>query len=174
MMVKRRRWRLWSPRGHPSRDQILSPYARQALGDPAVGLIVSEAQGRRNVMTVSFFSELAHHPTTLWVSIANSSYTHEMVSDSRRFTLAILNVRMREIAIKSATASGRDVDKCAGLRLYRSSRGFLFLDGTPSSIGCAVRDHVDLGDHTLFLADIIEGDVDSRPAVWRHLLLSDL
>ncbi|MGH9881985.1 MAG: flavin reductase [Pyrinomonadaceae bacterium] len=48
------------------------------------------------------------------------------------------------------------------------------MQGALASTSCRVRQSVDLDDHTLFVADIIEADLESRTSHLRHLLLSDL
>ena len=61
-----------------------NPYIDRSVVVSPVGLVLTEWQGKRNAMTVSFFSEVAHHPTTLWMSIEQSSYTHELIQASGR------------------------------------------------------------------------------------------
>ena len=151
-----------------------SRYISGSVLESPVGMIVVEPGRHWNAMTASFFSELADHPASLWVSIAQSSYTQSLIEESAKFSLVVLSVRQKDIAWVCGTISGRDQDKCAKLRLYRSQQNFLFLDGAITSTGCRVKDKQKVGDHTLFLADIVEGDLDTRQSGLRHLILSDL
>jgi flavin reductase (DIM6/NTAB) family NADH-FMN oxidoreductase RutF len=153
---------------------LTSPYVSGSIVESVVGLLLIESGDRSNAMTISFFSEVAHHPTALWVSISQGSYTHSLIQKTGRFTLAVLNQTQKDIAISCGTVSGRDFDKCASLDIYRSPGGFLFLQGALASTGCSVRRAVPLDDHTIFLADIVESHLDSRKAHLRQLLLSDL
>ena len=151
-----------------------SPYLRGSVLESPVGLVLAEAGGSANAMTVSFFSEVAHHPTTLWVSIAARCYTHELIQSSGRFSLIVLQEKQKEIAEKCSSVSGRDQDKCAGLNLYRSEDSFLYLPGALASISCKVRSVRPVDDHTLFIADILSGESDSKTSFRRHLLTTDL
>lgn len=151
-----------------------SPYIRESMVESPVGLVVVESERHANAMTVSFFSEAAHHPTSLWVSIAKSSYTHELVSKAGRFSLIVLHEKQKEIARMCGNASGRDQDKCSQLETYRNAEGFLFLKDALASVACRVRSAHDLGDHTLFIADILSGEFEKRRSILRHLLVSDL
>ena len=153
---------------------MTSPYLTQSVIEGAVGLVIVEAGERRNAMTVSFFSEVAHHPTALWVGISPTTLTHTLIQESGRFSLAVLTEKQAKIAISCVTISGREVDKCAGLDLYPSPSGFLFLAGALASTGCVVRHTEPTGDHTIFVADIIEAELDSATLDQRQLLLSDL
>ncbi len=151
-----------------------SPYLQGSVLESPVGLVLAESGGRVNAMTVSFFSEVAHHPTTLWVSIATRSYTHELIQSSSRFSLIVLHEKQKDIAENCGSASGRDRDKCAGLNLYRAENSFLYLPGAFASISCEVRSARPVDQHTLFIATILSGESDSKTSFRRHLLTTDL
>ena len=70
--------------------------------------------------------------------------------------------------------SGRSVDKCARLDLYDNGQGFLFLKDVLASTACLISRRAVAGDHTLFLANMLSGDVHTRNTWRRQLLLSDL
>ena len=128
----------------------------------------------RNAMTVSFFSEVAHYPTGMWISIDRNSYTHSLLMKSGRFTFVTLHQDQSAIAIACGTASGRDSDKCSALDLYENGEGYLFLRGSVASTACRVANAVDVGDHTLFICHMLSGNVYPQRRNSRQLLLSDL
>jgi len=152
----------------------VSPYITDSVIESAVGLLLIEAGSRRNAMTISCFSEAAHHPATLWISVAKTAHSHALITETGRFSLAVLNRYQKDIALQCGTVSGREHDKCAGLDLYHNQDGFLFLRRALASTACSVRRSVEVGDHTLFVADILSSDLDSSSAHLRHLLISDL
>jgi flavin reductase (DIM6/NTAB) family NADH-FMN oxidoreductase RutF len=139
-----------------------------------VGLVLTEWKGKRNAMTVSFFSEVAHHPTALWISVKQTSYTHELVQESGRFTLIVLDDKQAHLARACGSVSGRTTDKCAGLQLYYGSMDQLYMQDAFASAACRVRSTHSVGDHTLFIADILAGEFESRRSIHRHLLTTDL
>jgi flavin reductase (DIM6/NTAB) family NADH-FMN oxidoreductase RutF len=153
---------------------MTSPYITHSLIDSAVGLILVQARERLNAMAISFFSEVAHHPTALWAAIAPGTLTHSMIQETGRFSLAVLNQTQAQIAMMCGSVSGRQTDKCSRLDLHKSPSGFLFLAGALASTGCVVRHSGTTGDHTIFVADIIEAELDSTTLHLRQLLLSDL
>lgn len=150
-----------------------SPYISGSVIDSAVALLIVDTGAAVNAMTVSFFSEGAHHPATVWVSISPTTYTHALVTEAGRFSLAVLHRDQRQIAMTCGTVSGRERDKCSALDIYRSPAGSPFLAGALASTACRVRQTIPLGEHTLFVGDILEADVESR-VHRRHLLVSDL
>jgi flavin reductase (DIM6/NTAB) family NADH-FMN oxidoreductase RutF len=153
---------------------MTSPYLTDSVIEGAVGLVIVQTGERRNAMTVSFFSEVAHHPTALWVGISPDTLTHTLIQETGRFSLAVLTQKQARIAISCGTISGREADKCASLDLHHSPSGFLFLSGALASTACVVRHSEITGDHTIFVADIIEAELDSATLDQRQLLLSDL
>ncbi len=153
---------------------IDSPYISGAVIESPVGLLLVNSSEQCNAMTVSLFSEVAHHPTALWVSVAQTSHTHSLISEVKECSLAILSQKQKDIAVACGTVSGRDKDKCKSLDLYRKSDGFLFLSGALATTACRIRNSFAVGDHTVFVADILETDLESRVSHLRHLLLSDL
>jgi flavin reductase (DIM6/NTAB) family NADH-FMN oxidoreductase RutF len=156
------------------KEHTTSTYLTGSVIESAVGLILVNAGDRMNAMAVSFFSEVAHHPTALWVGVAETSLTHAMIEETGRFSLAVLNQRQGHLAMACGSISGRDADKCSRLDLFRSPAGFLFLNGALASTGCKTRHKEKVGDHTIFVADIVEAGLDSRKSHLRQLLLSDL
>ena len=153
---------------------MTSSYITGSVMECAVGLVLVQAGERRNAMTVTFFSEVAHHPTALWVAISPETLSHSMIQETGRFSLAVLTQKQAAIARMCGTVSGRQTNKCASLDLHHSPSGFLFLNGALASTGCIVRHSETLGDHTIFVADIIEAELDSATLDRRQLLLSDL
>jgi flavin reductase (DIM6/NTAB) family NADH-FMN oxidoreductase RutF len=149
-------------------------YLTGSVVESAVGVVIVRAGARRNAMTVSFFSEVAHHPTSMWVSIETKCYTHELLRENGCFTFVTLHRHQGRIALACGMVSGRDFDKCANLDLYEASDGYLFLRGGMASTACRVRHELLLGSHTVFIADMLAGDWDTRAAGSRQLLLSDL
>lgn len=139
-----------------------------------MGLVIVRSGTARNAMTVSLFSEVAHYPIGLWVSIAKDSFTHSLLAERPEFTFVTLHRGQAEIARACGTESGRAKDKCAALDLYESDGGFLFLRDSIASTACRIARSVDLGTHSLFVAGMFLGDVTRRSGLPRHLLLSDV
>jgi flavin reductase (DIM6/NTAB) family NADH-FMN oxidoreductase RutF len=151
-----------------------SPYVTRAAVESPVGLVVVRVGERSNAMTVSFFSEVAHHPTSMWISIERQCYTHSLLKETNEFSFMTLHHRQTEIAVACGTESGRARDKCKGLALYDNGAGFLFLRGAMASTACRVFQSHPLGEHTLFLAHVLSGDMYQGRSSLRNLLISDL
>jgi len=113
-------------------------------------------------MTISFFSEVAHHPTSLWISVAPASYTRELLDASGRFTLAVLHDGQKDLAWQCGLVSGRDTDKFSMLRTHRGAEDFVYLDESLAAAACCVRSSRPVGDHILYIAEILAGEVETK------------
>jgi flavin reductase (DIM6/NTAB) family NADH-FMN oxidoreductase RutF len=153
----------------PAPDYISSGPAASA-----VALLISATQERRNAMTLSFFSEVAHHPASVWISVRPATLTHQLIEESGTFTLALLHSDQAGLALVCGSVSGRERDKTGTLGLYREN-GFWHLPDALCSIACRVsRSKPGVGDHTLMIGEIVEAFGDSRNPIRRNLLTRDL
>ena len=158
----------------PSMSDSVSTYVRDSIVDSAVAVVLVEVGNRRNAITISCFAEVAHYPAAIWISVAKTAYSHDLIQEAKRFSVAVLSEKQRSVALACGTTSGRSVDKCHSLDLYQSPGGFLFLRGALASTGTLLCKAIDVGDHTMFLGNIVEAHLDSRASRFRHLLISDL
>jgi len=139
-----------------------------------VALVLTEWQGKRCAKTTSFFSEVAHHPTTLWVSIEHSSEAHELIQASGRFTLVVLDQNQAQIARACDPVSQWMADNFAGLKVYCGPEDALHVEDAFASAVCRVRSARKIDGYTIFIADILAGEFESRRSIHRHLLTTDL
>ena len=151
-----------------------SPYLTRAVIEAPVGLVITKDSTGANAMTASLFSEVAHYPTTMWIAVAPEHRTHALLTETGRFTFVTLHAGQASLAVACGTRSGRDHDKGRDLALYEGGDGFLFLRDALASTACVVERSLPIGDHTLFIARLLAGDLEGRRTAQRHLLLSDL
>lgn len=100
-------------------------------------------------------------PNRIVVAVNKSNYTHDMVKETGRFTVSILSEEAKfELFQRFGFQSGRDVDKFAGFEEYtaRDADGIRYVtQGANAWLSCKVASATDLGTHTLFLADVLDG-----------------
>ncbi|MEW6770764.1 MAG: flavin reductase family protein [Bacillota bacterium] len=127
-----------------------------------VTLIGSFHDGRHNLMTASWVSQVSFRPALVMVSVAPERYTHELITASREFVVSILTAEQVGVAQFCGTQSGRSVDKVQALGLQtapgRTVKVPVLLDCL-ANIECRVVDTHPAGDHTLFIGEVIGGGV---------------
>lgn len=104
-------------------------------------------------------------PNRIVFTVNKSNYTHDMILHSKRFTLSVISEEAEFSLFKRfGFQSGREADKFAGLGdVARGENEVLRpTKGVNAWISGWVVSTVDLGSHTLFLADVVDGDVASN------------
>ena len=110
--------------------------------------------------------QVANSPTRVAISVINSNYTCELIKKSGVFTLSMLDQSASFETIKHfGYQSGRNVDKIGALKLPVDERGIPYLGWQACAVLCGkVVDSMDLGSHTMFIAEIVDGRVLSSEA----------
>jgi flavin reductase (DIM6/NTAB) family NADH-FMN oxidoreductase RutF len=113
---------------------------------------------RRNGMTLNWATQVASDPKWLGVSVEREAVTHELISAGGVFALCIIDREDRAIVRKFTKPVEVDLAQ-------HTLNGFEYLDGPATGapvlaqsvayLECETRQTVDLGDHTLFLGEIV-------------------
>jgi len=136
-----------------------------ALFKIGYGLYVLTARddGKDNGCIVNTVLQVTSAPTLSGVATVNKqNYTHDMIMNSKQFNLSMLTVKAPfEIFKHFGFQSGRTVDKFADFNaVKRSNNGVIYLpEHTNAYLSFAVTDAIDFGSHTMFRADITDGEV---------------
>ena len=131
------------------------------------GLFVLSARqgGKDNGCITNTAIQVTTDPNRIAVAINKSNYTHDMVKETGRFTVSILSEEAKfDLFQRFGFQSGRDVDKFAGFEQHtgKDADGIRYVtQGANAWLSCKVVSATDLGTHTLFLADVLDGGVIS-------------
>jgi flavin reductase (DIM6/NTAB) family NADH-FMN oxidoreductase RutF len=117
----------------------------------------SRAEGRRNLMTLNWASQVAAEPKLLAVSVETGALTHALVRDGRVFSLNIMERKDRAVVRKFVKPLADDGDpfQLAGFAVESLVTGAPILDLAAAWLECELRQEVDCGSHTLFLGQIV-------------------
>ncbi len=107
--------------------------------------------------------QVTSQPNRISIAVNKSNYTHDMIIRTREFNVSIISEKASFDLFKHwGFQSGKDVDKAIGVDLSRSANGISYItNGCNAYLSAKVIDTVDLGTHTLFIADVTEGEVIS-------------
>jgi flavin reductase (DIM6/NTAB) family NADH-FMN oxidoreductase RutF len=133
---------------------------RRVLWSMPSGLYVvgSRAGDRRNGMTLNWASQLSSKPKLVGIAVEKPAFTHELITEGRVFSLCIIDREDRAIVRKFTKPV--EVDAAAstlnGFRYRDGKTGAPILEQAVAYLDCEVRQDVDLGDHTLFVGEIVD------------------
>ncbi len=135
--------------------------------------IVASKKGKRlNGQIANTVFQVTSEPMQVVISINKQNLTHEFISESGVFSVSVLSVDtpMAQIG-KFGFKSGRDIDKFEGTNYRIGSTGApIVLDNAVAYIECKVVDSIDVGTHTLFIGEVVDGDVlsDKEPMTYAY------
>ena len=135
---------------------------KKALYDLSYGvfMLATKADGDVNGCITNTCMQVASDPVRVAIACINTNYTAELIKKSGVFSLSMLDVTCSYDTIKHfGMQSGRDVDKFEYLELPSDVNGVPYMDWcTCAVLSCHVVDSMDLGSHTLFIAEIDDAE----------------
>jgi flavin reductase (DIM6/NTAB) family NADH-FMN oxidoreductase RutF len=116
---------------------------------------------RRNGMTINFATQVSFEPKLLGIAVERDAFTHELLEAGGVFALCLIDREDRAIVRKFTKPV--EVDLAA-----RTLNGFPYLDGpltgapvlaqSVAYVECEVRQPVPVGNHTLFLGEVVNAE----------------
>lgn len=138
------------------------------------GLFVLTAKDgdKDNGCIINTAAQVTTTPNRIIVTVNKENYTHDMIKKTGGFNVSVLD--------ESATfdtfqhfgfQSGRDTDKFAEITFARAENGIAYLTKECNAyISGKVTDTIDLGTHTMFIADVTGGEAlsDNSSATYAY------
>lgn len=136
----------------------------KAMFKLSYGLFVITAcrDGRDNGCITNTAVQVTSNPNRISVTINKANYTHDMIKDTGLFTVSVLSEEATFGIFKHfGFQSGRDVSKFAGYtECKKAPNGTMIITvGTNAYISGKVVQEVDLGTHTMFIADVTDMEI---------------
>ena len=138
-----------------------------AMFQLSYGLFVLSAKNgeKDNGCIVNTVQQVTTTPNRISIAVNKDNFTHDMIRDTGSFNVSILSEEVTfDIFKHFGFQSGRDVDKLKDFSDYeRSSNGIFYLNKYANAfLSASVAEAVDLGTHTMFIADVTDGEVLSK------------
>ena len=134
------------------------------------GLFVLTAKegDKDNGCIVNTVTQITVDPLTVTVAVNKSNYTHDMIMNTKKLNVSVLSEDCAfEVFKHFGFQSGRDVNKFADFTDCKvSGNGLRYITkGTNAYLSAWVKETVDLGTHTLFIAQVTYSEVlDDAPS----------
>lgn len=126
-----------------------------------VFMLGTRAGERKNGCITNTCIQVANSPTRVAISVLNSNYSCDLLKEGGVFSLSMLDQTATfETISHFGFQSGRDVDKLKDKGLPEDVNGVPYLkEQCCAVISCKVISMQDLGSHTLFVAEVVDGEV---------------
>ena len=124
-----------------------------------VYIISTMADGIATGCTANSAMQITSSPATIAISINHDNYTNECIKEHGKFSISILSEQSNPMLIgKFGFQSGRDTHKFMGVDLAIIEDVPIVKDAC-SYVVCKVIDMMETSTHTVFLGEVIEGEV---------------
>lgn len=129
-----------------------------------VFMLATKADDKVNGCITNTCIQVANSSVRVAIAVINTNYTCELIKDSGIFALSILDNSCTFETIKHfGFQSGRNTDKFANIKCPVDDNGVPYLGWqTCGVISCKVVDSMNLGSHTLFIAEVEDAKVLSQ------------
>lgn len=118
-----------------------------------------QGQVSGQVATWMMLTTLVPDQMRIVASISPTNFTHQLIQQSHWFVVNLLAEDQYEWVARFGLHSSRERDKFADMTLQYTGHGIPILPGTCGWAECRVGQQIDLGDRTLYIADLIEQQV---------------
>ena len=131
---------------------------RRVLWTMPSGLYVvgSRAGERRNGMTINWVTQVSFDPKLVAISVEKTAVTHELISEGGVFAVSLVSREDRAIVRKFTKPVEVEGNTLNGFPFHDGISGAPILDQAPAYVDCEVRQTVDVGNHTLFIGEVVD------------------
>jgi flavin reductase (DIM6/NTAB) family NADH-FMN oxidoreductase RutF/rubredoxin len=133
-------------------------------------VVTSCADGKGNGQIANTVIQVTAEPARIAVALNKENLTHELISRGGAFGVSVLDKETPMTFIGLfGFKSGRDVDKLAEVEHREGETGCpLVTENALAVIEARVVDRLDVGTHTIFVGDVVAGEVlrDGEPLTY--------
>jgi flavin reductase (DIM6/NTAB) family NADH-FMN oxidoreductase RutF len=146
---------------------------------PAPPVLVScggTQRWKQNLITIAWAGNVCSDPPMLSISVRPERYSHEIIRTTREFVVNVPSLKQSRAVDWCGMVSGRSTDKFAGAGLTPSPALKVsppIVLECPLNIECRVRKSLELGSHTMFVAEVVAVQVSSALVDGKGLLRLD-
>jgi len=131
------------------------------------GLFVLTAKdgGKDNGCIINTVMQVTVTPVKITIAVNKANYTHDMIIKTGKFNLSVLSENVPfKVFQHFGFQSGKDTDKFANYaEALRAENGICYLSKWTNGVICAeVKQTIDCGTHTLFIAEVRQAFTLSR------------
>lgn len=150
-----------------------STFMRVAYSTPRqVVLVTARHDGEDNVWPMDFHLPLSFVPPLYCIASRRGSHGADMVRASGVFVVNFVPASWQEVIVYCGRVSGRQVDKFARSGLRKEEAESVPAPRLAESLGsieCRVQQVVEVGDHTLFIGDVVHQVIRENAPRMHHI-----
>lgn len=132
---------------------------------PAVMVSCGATPEEYNILTVSWTGTICSNPAMCYISVRPQRHSYDIIKRNGCFVINLTNNTLARATDFCGVRSGRDTDKFREMKLTPGKAHFVAaptIEESPVSIECEVVEIKPLGSHDMFIAKVVNVQVDDR------------
>lgn len=133
---------------------------------PVPPVLVGVGNGEKNnVFTVGWTGIINTRPPKTYISVHPDRYSYNFIKETGEFTINLPSTKLVSKVDTCGVKSGRKIDKFKELNLSYEKGELInapIITDCPINLECKVFESIDLGSHTMFMADILNVHIDEN------------
>ena len=139
--------------------EIPKSNATRLINQGGVILVSSCYKDKQNIITLAWHTPISKNPPLIGIAIAKTHVSFELIKKSGEFIVNVPSVDLLKQSIYCGSIHGDKVDKFKEAKLTPKKANKLIkaplIDECIGHIECYLRDIKDIGDHGLFIGEVI-------------------
>lgn len=139
-------------------NKISLPKASQLTSPNPVTLVCTQKEdGTTNLATVSWWTYLSYNPGMIAYAMAKTSYSGEMVRNSKNVILTIPGADIAKEVMDCGMSTGRNTDKIEkfGIEMQSVPDSEIMIPlHSRVAIQCRLKEFIETGDHYLYICNV--------------------
>jgi flavin reductase (DIM6/NTAB) family NADH-FMN oxidoreductase RutF len=146
------------------------------LGRLPSGLYVLTVRhnGEETGMLASWVMQAGFDPPMVTVAVRRDRYVANWLSEHSPFVLNVLAEQQKGMLSHFGRGFAPGEPAFEGLVIRRTESGLPWIAGALGHLECSPVNHLDSGDHRIFLAEVIAGDLQTEESPMVHVRKSGL
>lgn len=132
---------------------------------PAVMVSCGASPEEYNIITIAWTGTICSDPPMCYISVRKERHSHDIIARSGCFVINLTNNALARATDFCGVRSGRDTDKFKEMQLTPGKASVVnapTIEESPVSIECEVVEIKELGSHDMFIAKVVNVQVDER------------
>ena len=132
---------------------------------PAVMVSCGATPEEYNILTVSWTGTICTNPPMCYISVRPERHSYDIIKRNMEFVINLTTAKLAKATDWCGVRSGKDLNKFKEMGLTPAKGEVVscpIITESPLNIECRVREILSLGSHDMFIADVVNVQIDKE------------
>ena len=132
---------------------------------PAVMVSCGSTPDEYNIITISWTGTINTNPPMLYISVRPERHSYNIIKKNMEFVVNLTTDKLAYATDFNGVKSGKNIDKFKESRLTpipARKINTILIGESPVNIECKVKQIIPLGSHDMFIADVVNVNIDEK------------